>query len=50
MFRNTEIRITSKVYADIEINFRGQKIFSEAGQWWRMPLIPALGRQRQVDF
>jgi hypothetical protein len=21
-----------------------------AGQWWRMPLIPALGRQRQVDF
>jgi hypothetical protein len=21
-----------------------------AGQWWRTPLIPALGRQRQVDF
>jgi hypothetical protein len=21
-----------------------------AGQWWRIPLIPALGRQRQVDF
>jgi hypothetical protein len=21
-----------------------------AGQWWRMPLIPTLGRQRQVDF
>jgi hypothetical protein len=21
-----------------------------AGQWWHMPLIPALGRQRQVDF
>jgi hypothetical protein len=20
------------------------------GQWWHMPLIPALGRQRQVDF
>jgi hypothetical protein len=20
------------------------------GQWWRMPLIPALGRQRQADF
>jgi hypothetical protein len=19
-------------------------------RWWRMPLIPALGRQRQVDF
>jgi hypothetical protein len=23
---------------------------SVAGQWWRMPLIPALGRQKQVDF
>jgi hypothetical protein len=23
---------------------------SMAGQWWRMPVIPALGRQRQVDF
>jgi hypothetical protein len=21
-----------------------------AGQWWRTPLIPALGRQRQLDF
>jgi hypothetical protein len=21
-----------------------------AGQWWHMPLIPALGRQRQMDF
>jgi hypothetical protein len=21
-----------------------------AGQWWRMPLIPALGRQRQADL
>jgi hypothetical protein len=25
------------------------KIF-KAGQWWCTPLIPALGRQRQVDF
>jgi hypothetical protein len=23
---------------------------SEAGQWWLMPLIPALGRQRQGRF
>jgi hypothetical protein len=22
----------------------------QARQWWRMPLIPALGGQRQVDF
>jgi hypothetical protein len=21
-----------------------------AGQWWRTPLVPALGRQRQADF
>jgi hypothetical protein len=20
------------------------------GQWWHMPLIPALGRQKQADF
>jgi hypothetical protein len=22
----------------------------EAEQWWRMPLIPAIGRQSQADF
>lgn len=21
-----------------------------AGQWWRTPLIPAIGKQRQLDF
>jgi hypothetical protein len=26
------------------------KITGQAGQWWHMPLIPALGRQRQVNF
>ena len=26
------------------------KTASQAGRWWRMPLIPALGRQRQADF
>jgi hypothetical protein len=26
------------------------KIKKLAGQWWCMPLIPALGRQRQADF
>jgi hypothetical protein len=26
------------------------KIHKLAGQWWCMPLIPALGRQRQADF
>jgi hypothetical protein len=26
------------------------KIKTVARQWWCMPLIPALGRQRQADF
>jgi hypothetical protein len=30
--------------------FHRLKNLSAAGRWWRTPLIPALGRQRQVDF
>jgi hypothetical protein len=26
------------------------KLITRTGQWWRMLLIPALRRQRQVDF
>jgi hypothetical protein len=26
------------------------KNYSFAGQWWHITLIPAVGRQRQVDF
>ena len=26
------------------------KSVTPAGQWWHTPLIPALGKQRQVDF
>jgi hypothetical protein len=26
------------------------KNLKTAGHWWYMPLIPALGRQRQADF
>jgi hypothetical protein len=26
------------------------KIYFICRLWWRMPLIPALGRQRQADF
>jgi hypothetical protein len=29
---------------------RKEKKRKEKGQWWHTPLIPALGRQRQVDF
>jgi hypothetical protein len=25
-------------------------LFTGAGQWWLMPVIPALGSQRQADF
>jgi hypothetical protein len=37
------------------MNHRSQVLFPfrcrlSAGQWWCMPLIPALGRQRQADF
>jgi hypothetical protein len=30
------------------IRLCGLKVVAE--QWWCMPLIPALGRQRQIDF
>ena len=29
---------------------RIEKSITQAGQWWCMPLIPALGGQRQADF
>jgi hypothetical protein len=34
----------------IFFNFVIKKILHSVGQWWCMPLIPALGRQRQEDF
>jgi hypothetical protein len=27
-----------------------KRLYFLAEQWWRTPLIPALGRQRQADF
>jgi hypothetical protein len=31
-------------------NVSNVQITGVSGVWWRMPLIPALGRQRQMDF
>jgi hypothetical protein len=41
------------IYNEILLNTKKKKKpkrFRKVGRWWRMPLIPALGRQRQVDF
>jgi hypothetical protein len=32
------------------IRFIGQLRIYFSRAWWHMPLIPALGRQRQADF
>jgi hypothetical protein len=34
----------------IGLKIRVFKKFEVARRWWHMSLIPALGRQRQVDF
>jgi hypothetical protein len=34
----------------IYIKYINLKKKKKAGWWWCMPLIPALGRQRQVNF
>ena len=31
-------------------SFSREELKSVTRQWWHIPLIPALGRQRQVDF
>jgi hypothetical protein len=34
----------------VKINIIAIKIVTVSRQWWHMPLIPALERQRQADF
>jgi hypothetical protein len=39
--------IKQKVY---QLEISPLKRIIQAGRWWCTPFIPALGRQRQVDF
>jgi hypothetical protein len=33
-----------------QYSYGSQEVLVDSGAWWHTPLIPALGRQRQVDF
>jgi hypothetical protein len=35
---------------DLTFEIEAIKKTQTAGRWWRTPLIPALGSQRQADF
>jgi hypothetical protein len=52
--KGIRILMSNALIADVTLCHCGVilsiKKFISAGQWWRIPLIPALGRQRQVDF
>jgi hypothetical protein len=44
------LRINLVTRSILEEKIIGLKYLGITRQWWRMPLIPALGRQRQADF
>jgi hypothetical protein len=43
------LKIIKKSF-NIKVKNVKSKDLQMAGPWWHMPIIPALGRQRQVDF
>jgi hypothetical protein len=47
MYRVYRYTLRQKTYIHKNIRLKNIK---GARQWWRTPLNPALGRQRQVDF
>jgi septal ring factor EnvC (AmiA/AmiB activator) len=49
---NTTIQVKklNKTIQDLKMEIETIKKSQRAGQWWHMPLIPALGRQGQADF
>jgi len=42
--------LLTKTGSSIPLQNMNDQVLITAGQWWHMPLIPALGRQKQVDF
>jgi hypothetical protein len=54
-FVNRLIKAAGSVFGDVNLGMLLVKQLAyenenTAGRWWCMPLIPALGRQRQADF
>jgi hypothetical protein len=50
---NEEIESIFELFTGNPIYLQGQTLAKSerlAGQWWCIPLIPALGRQRPEDF
>ena len=44
------VTVTRQMKDPFDKNFKSLKKETESQAWWRTPLIPALGGQRQVDF